>query len=170
MENIIPYLISPPFFGWLFALKIIFIVFSLAVIGFIIFVMVRTTWLRRMYLWDAQEILTYRPFGVRRILKEWNRTKARLDTGLEAEYKLAVIEADAMVDDILKRMGYGGETLGERLDRLTTASLPNLEQARAAHQTRNNIVHDPDFKISREEAEGNISLYEKALRDLNALS
>ena len=28
---------------------------------------------------------------VRRILKEWNRTKARLDTGLEAEYKLAVI-------------------------------------------------------------------------------
>jgi hypothetical protein len=169
MEVILNYIISPPLSGWLLFLKIIFIAFSLALIGFFIFVAFSTTWLKRFILWDVQEIMTYRPFGVRRIVKQWRKIKARLDTGLESEYKLAIIEADSMLDDILRRMGFAGASLGERLDKLTLASLPNLEETRKAHQIRNNIVHDPDYRLSLDESKSTLAIYEKALENLQAL-
>jgi len=170
--DILNYLISPQITNstTFLILKIIFIVISLALFGFIIFTLTGgTLWLKRLILWDLQEIITFRPFGVRRIVKQWLGIKARLETGLEAEYKLAVIEADLMLDETLKRMGYGGETLGERLGKLTVISLPNLEEVKGAHKIRNNIVHDPDYRLSLNETKKVIAVYEKALTDLQAL-
>ena len=88
---------------------------------------------------------------------------------MESEHKLAVIEADSMLDNILKRMGFGGESLGERLEKLTVASLPNIEDAKEAHKIRSNIIHDPAYKLSLDEAKRIIEIYEKALTDLQAL-
>ncbi|MDP1538726.1 MAG: hypothetical protein Q8M00_01715, partial [bacterium] len=121
-ENLIAFLISPPLNEWLLMIRIIFIALSLFLIGSIIFALFKCSWLKFIFLYDAAEILTYRPFGVKRIEKDWRKIIARLDTGLESEYKLAVIEADNMVNETLKRMGYGGESLGERLEKLTAAT------------------------------------------------
>jgi len=169
MENIISFILNPTFSGWLLVLKIIFIILGLIFFGYIIFALVKTSWLKRMIIWDLQEFLTYRPFGVRRIVKEWRKIKAKLETGLESEYKLAVIKADAMLDNILMRMGFGGVTLGERLTKLTVVSLPNIEEVRQAHRIRNNIIHDPDYRLSLDEARRVVAIYEKALTDLQAL-
>lgn len=167
-ENIISFLLFPSFSGWLFALKIVFIFITLFFIGSIIFFLIKSSWLNYIILYDVVEFLTYRPYGVRKIEKIWLKTKARLDTGLESEYKLAVIEADNMMDDILKRMGYGGETLGERLTKLTAATLSNIEQIKETHKMRNNIVHDPDYRLSSDEAKKFMAVYERAFRDLQA--
>jgi len=94
----------------------------------------------------------FRPFGVRKINKEWLKIKAGLEGGLESQYKLSVIEADSLLDDILNRMGFTGETLGERLEKLTIATIPNLDEVLQAHHTRNNVVHDPDYILTLEEA------------------
>jgi len=168
--DILNYLTSPSLTSWLLILKIIFILFSLILFGFIIFALSGgSAWFKRLVIWDLQEILTFRPFGVRKLVRQWLKIKARLDTGIESEYKLAIIEVDSILDDILKRMGYGGETLGERLNKLTIASLSNLEEVREAHQIRNNIVHDPDYRLSLDEARKAMSAYERALTDLQAL-
>lgn len=168
--DILNYLTSPSLTSWFLILKIIFILFSLILFGFIIFALSGgSTWFKRLVIWDLQEILTFRPFGVRKLVRQWLKIKARLDTGIESEYKLAIIEVDSILDDILKRMGYGGETLGERLNKLTIASLSNLEEVREAHQIRNNIVHDPDYRLSLDEARKAMSAYERALTDLQAL-
>ncbi len=169
MEKIISYILSPPFIIWLFILKILFLILSLFFLGVVIFVLIKTTWIRRIIFWDAQEFLTYRSYGVRKIAKQWLKIRARLDTGMESEFKLAAIEADSMLDDILKRMGYGGESLGERLEKITVASLPNLDEVKVAHKTRNNIVHDPDYRLSLDEARKTLEIYEKTLTDLQAL-
>lgn len=169
MENLISYIISPKISGALLVFKILFIVSALVSLGLIIFVLIRSSWLKMLITWDLQEFLTYRPHGVRKIVKIWLKIKARLETGMESEYKLAVIEADSMLDDILKRMGYGGEALGEKLGKLTAISLPNLEEVKEAHKIRNNIVHDPDYRLSLDEARRVISIYEKVLTDLQAL-
>jgi len=169
MIDIINFILNPTFSGWLLVLKIIFIILGLIFFGYIIFALVKTSWLKRMIIWDLQEFLTYRPFGVRRIVKEWRKIKAKLETGLESEYKLAVIKADAMLDNILMRMGFGGVTLGERLTKLTVVSLPNIEEVRQAHRIRNNIIHDPDYRLSLDEARRVVAIYEKALTDLQAL-
>lgn len=100
--------------------------------------------------------------------KNWAKITARLKAELESEWKIAIIEADSILNDILMRMGFGGETLGERLDKLTAAFLSNLQQVREAHKVCNNIVHDPDYRVSLDEAKRVVGIYEQALRDLQA--
>ncbi len=100
------------------------------------------------------------------IKKRWQEIEAMLDRHGEMNYKLAVMEGDIMLDDILKKMGYHGETLGERLNSLTIATLPNIERIKEAHQTRNNIIHDPDYRLSLDETRKVLDVFEQAFRDL----
>lgn len=169
LEQIISFILNPTFTGWLLFIKILFIFISLLFLGVIIFTLFKSEWLKRIILWDLQEFLTYRPFGVSKVVGKWQKIKKRLETGIESEAKLAIIEADTMLDTILARMGFGGTTLGERLERLTAVSLPNIEEVKQAHKIRNNIIHDPTYKLDLEEAKKIISAYEKALTDLQAL-
>ena len=168
-QKIISFILNPTFPGWVIVLKTIFILTSLVFVGLIIFALIKTTWLKRMIIWDAQEFLTYRPFGVSKVVRKWQKTKKRLETGIESEAKLAIIEADKVLDDTLNRMGFGGLTLGERLERLKVASLPNIEEVKKAHKIRNSIIHDPTYRLDLEEAKKTIAAYEKALTDLQAL-
>ncbi|MFH1181106.1 MAG: hypothetical protein V1705_01690 [bacterium] len=167
--DIIQFFTSPIYRTLFFVFKYGMMVFSAFLFGIIVFSLLKTTWLKRLILWDAQEFLSYQPHDARKILKDWQRIKKRMDTGLESEFKIAVIEADTMLDDVLKKMGRSGDSLGERLDKLTTDTLGNLAEVRTAHQTRNNIVHDPDYRLSMDEAGKVIQILEKALTDLQAL-
>ncbi len=169
INQITDFIFNPTSIGWVLAIKIIFIIVFLFLAGFIIFVLVKTTWLKRLFIWDLQEFFTRRPFGVLKVGKGWEGIEVRLGTQMESEWKLALIEADKMLDDTLNRMGFGGQSLGERLERLTTATLPNLEEIKTAHKVRNNIIHDPTYKLILDEAKKIILIYKKALTDLEAL-
>lgn len=153
----------------LIVIRLLAIFASIFFILAIIYSLLKTTWLKRLFLWDAQEFFTYHPHGVKALAKQWIKIKSRLDTGMESEFKLALIEADSLLDDILKKMGYGGESLGERLEKLTAASLPNIDEIKEAHQSRNNIVHDPDYRLTLDESKNVIASFERALVDLQAL-
>lgn len=172
MEAIIPKLISailsPSFTGLLLALKLTFIFSTLIFLVGIIYFLINSSYFRYFIWYDVVEFLTYRPYGVKKIERVWQKTKARADTGLESEYKLAVMEADSMMDDILKRMGYSGETLGERLKALTAATILNIEEIKEAHKIRNSIIHDPDYRLSLDETRKVLAMYEQAFRDLQA--
>lgn len=168
IDNIISFIFTPTFTGWLLFLKILLIALALIFFGFIILALNKTTWLKRMFIWDIVEFFSFRPYGVRKVEKDWAKITARLETDLESEWKLAIIEADSILNGILMKMGFGGEALGERLDRLTAATLSNLQQIREAHKIRNNIVHDPDYRTSLDEAKRVVGIYEEALRDLQA--
>lgn len=161
-------ILSPQFTGFLLFIKIFFILTSVLLLGAIIYLLRRCSWLRRLIIEDMGEFMNYRPYGSRKVEKAWKKVKARLDLGQESEYKLALIEADAMVDDILRRMDYKGETLKERLAKITSATIPNIDKLAEAHKVRNSIVHDPDYHLTLEETKSVIEVYEKALSSLNA--
>jgi hypothetical protein len=169
MQNINDFFSSSVLGDIIFVLRIIFIVVSLAMFGFIVWALIKTTWLRRYILWDAQEFLTYHPYGVKKLYKSWQKIKVRLESGLESEYKLAVMEADSLLDEVLKNLGIAGDTLGEKLEKVTEATLPNLSQLAEIRKVRNNIVHDPGYRLSLDEARSAIDVYEKSLTDLQAL-
>ncbi|MEK9135033.1 MAG: hypothetical protein AAB451_01920 [Patescibacteria group bacterium] len=169
MSDILNLIISPPFAKLLIYPEIAFLAITLFFIVFIVFALTKTSWLKWYILRDLQEFFRRRPYGTKKVIKDWNKIKARLDTGLEAEYKLAILEADSTMDEVLKRMGFGGASLGERLDKLTAVSLPNLNEVRLAHQIRSNVVHDPDYKLTLDETKKTIAIFEKALVDLQAL-
>lgn len=163
MENIILY---SQFDGFFLYLKIIFIALALIILGFIIVLLLKTTWLKRRFLEDWTEFFIYRPFGVKKTFKQWAKISKRLETAREAEYKLALIEADSLLNDNLTKIGYKGESIGEILKQLDSDILPNIDQVWEAHKTRNNVVHDPDYRLTLEEAKKVIAVYEQALRDL----
>jgi len=157
----------PP--GLLLTLKIIAAVFSAAFLAVIIILIHRTSWLKIRYVLDAIEFFTARPYGTKKIEKVWAKISARLEGHSDSEYKLAIIEADSLLNEILERINYKGETLGERLQKLTADTLPSIEEVWEAHKIRNNIVHDPDYKVTLDEAKKAITIYGKALQDLEAL-
>jgi len=155
------------FEGWLGVLRVVLIGFSIFLFLSIIVLAFRSNWLKYLILEDTAEFLSFKPYGVRKIVNVWNKIMKRLETGIESEYKLAILEADGVLDNTLKRMGFRGETLGERLGNLTSATLPNIEDIERVHKIRNNIVHDPSYKVSLNEAKEILAVYEQALRDLD---
>jgi len=150
-------------------LKWVLGVFGILLVLFSVFVLGRTMWMKYAFLFDLTEFFTFRPYGLRRMIGKWQKIQVRLETANEAEYKLAVIEADGMLNDILLRMGFRGETLGDRLKILTTAIIPNLDDVSHAHQTRNNVVHNPDYRLTLEEAQRTLAIYEAAFSNLDLI-
>lgn len=102
--------------------------------------------------------------------QRWEQVKARLQKGDEANLKLAVIEADNLMDEILKRMGLPGNTFEERLEQIEVQEVKSVAQILEGHRTRNMIVHEPNFHLSQEEAEKTIADFEEALKELEYLS
>ena len=105
----------------------------------------------------------------RKMSREWSAVLKKIESGEESNLKLAVIEADKILDDILKRAGYKGDNMGERLKQITSTQIANIEAIWQAHKVRNNIVHDPDFRLTRADAENAVKIYQRALEDLMAL-
>ena len=154
------------FSGIIVYLKIISIILALIFLIGIIILISKASWLKYRFLENFVEFFVYRPFGVKKTFKEWAKINKRLEAGQEADYKLAIIEADSLLNDILAKMGYGGEIIGDRLKQLDSAVLPNINQVWEAHKIRNNVVHDPDYQLSLSQTTKVLSIYEESLRHL----
>lgn len=101
--------------------------------------------------------------------EQWQAVLDHLNSVNESEWKLAIIEADKLIDDLLSRKGYQGESMAERLSLLTKREFKSLDLLWEAHKVRNRITHKLDFKINRNEALRVISYYGEALKDLQGL-
>jgi hypothetical protein len=84
------------------------------------------------------------------------------------EWPLAIIDADKLLDDVLKRSRYKGKTTGERLVR-AQHTLTNNESVWFGHKLRNRIVQDELKKISKQDTLEALSGFRQALKDLGAL-
>lgn len=105
----------------------------------------------------------------RRTLKAWKQIQKRLKIKKESQLKLAILEADQILNEILRMSGYQGRNLGERLSQIMPAQLCNIEEVKQAHKLKNRIVSEPDFSIAPNEAEMIIEIYKKAFRELNLI-
>ena len=81
---------------------------------------------------------------------------------------LAVIDADKLLDEALKRKGYKGKTMGERLVAAQRA-LSNNDGVWYAHKLRNRLVHEPNARLRRSEAKNALAGIKQGLQDLGAL-
>ena len=100
---------------------------------------------------------------------KWEEIQKHLNSVKEAEWKFAVIEADSLVDSILKAGGYLGDTMGDRLKNIDKSQIVSLDGLWEAHKIRNRLAHDVNYFLRYGEAKRAIQLYEKTLKELNAL-
>jgi hypothetical protein len=83
-----------------------------------------------------------------------------------ADWKLAIIEADILLDGLLKERGYAGNSLGERLRSITPAQLSSIDDAWEAHKVRNQIAHEgADFILTKRLADQTISRYQRVFNE-----
>ena len=83
--------------------------------------------------------------------------------------KLAIIDADGLVDDVLKQMGLPGEHFADRLARLTPEELKTFDKVWTAHRVRNDLVHTPGFALGLDEARRVMKSYEAFLIEIKAI-
>lgn len=104
-----------------------------------------------------------------KLRKKWDKIKGKMEVSNESAWKVAIIEADNLIDDLIKRMGYKGENMGERLAGINPGQIENIEELKKAHETRNRLIHEEDFKLDKETAEKVLGYYENFLRYFEAL-
>lgn len=95
---------------------------------------------------------------------KWEKARAKLKSKNESDCKVAIIEADKIIDDLIKRMGYAGENFGERLNNITPGQIENIEDLKKAHEIRNRIIHDESFVLTKEEAKKTMDYFEDFLK------
>ena len=98
----------------------------------------------------------------------WKEIEALVELKKEMNYKLAVIEADKLLDSALRGMYFTGTTMAERL-KLASYKFPNLKQVWWAHQVRNHVVHDVRYELRHGEARKVLELFKRALSTLGVL-
>jgi len=96
----------------------------------------------------------------------WLKTLSYLFSQHESDWKLAVIEADSMLEGLMDQMGFKEENLGEKLKGATQESFHGLTSAWEVHTIRNKIAHDgAAFTLTQREAKRIIALYEQIFRE-----
>jgi len=114
-------------------------------------------------------------FMVRRPKKGLNREyfKAQwreLQKGLNKHetWPIAVIQADNLLDEALRRSRFKGKTMGERLVSAQRA-LSDNDSTWYAHKLRNRLVHEVDVPLQQKEVKKALVSLGQALKDLGAL-
>lgn len=98
--------------------------------------------------------------------ERWSKTLSYLFSQHASDWKLAIIEADSMLESLLDQLGFRGETLGDRLKLANQDNFPQLTIAWEVHTVRNKIAHEGlAYELSQHEAKRIIALYERIFHD-----
>ncbi len=99
----------------------------------------------------------------------WQRVETLSKTGNLNESRLAVLEADKLLDRALVLLSVSGGSLGEKL-KVAERKFLNREAYQAAwqgHRTRNRIAHE-DSQVDKAEINEALANFRRALRGLGA--
>ena len=100
--------------------------------------------------------------------KQWERICNHIDSKNESDWRLAILEADIILDEMLESMGYHGETVSDKLKKIESSDFTNLEKAWEAHKVRNSIAHEGNnFTLNEREAKRVIGLYEAIFKEFH---
>jgi len=130
---------------------------SIAVVGILIFVAVVLTG-KKKYTFDKLEYQS-----------DFLAIENSLEKSNPQSYNMAVVEGDKLLDKAMMEMGIPGKTMGERLKKCGKEKYSQLNAVWNAHKLRNQIAHEPGFKLEYHQARHALTIYKTALKDLGAI-
>lgn len=101
------------------------------------------------------------------VARKWNEittTASRTDQSA----RFAIIEADKLLDYVLKARGYSGDTMGDRL-RSANNDFSYKDDVWHAHKLRNKLVHEAEYQIDSRLIHRGVEQFRQALKDMRAL-
>jgi hypothetical protein len=100
--------------------------------------------------------------------QKWQKIMNHANSQNPAEWRLSILEADVLLDEMMQLLGFMGETLGERLKNTSKADFKTIDTAWEAHKIRNAIAHEgSDFLLSQRESKRIIGLYEVVFKEFS---
>ncbi len=98
----------------------------------------------------------------------WQRVVAHISSDNSSDWRLAILECDIILDELLDHLGYIGGTIGDKLKNANPGDFRNLNLAWEAHKIRNAIAHEgQDFTLTQREARRIVGLYETVFREFD---
>lgn len=96
----------------------------------------------------------------------WDRVVELFESTVPSDWRIAIIEADAMLDSLVTSLGYEGATLGEKMKNIDRGHFPTIQDAWDAHNVRNKIAHEGiEYQIDEVEKNRVFRLYQKVFLD-----
>jgi hypothetical protein len=92
--------------------------------------------------------------------------EAHINSDNPNDWKLAIIEADIILGQVLDKAGYIGATIGEQLKSASGRNFSTLDDAWQAHRVRNQIAHEgADFVLTKKLARDTITQYRRVFAE-----
>ena len=152
----------------LYIFEITSLIISGLLVWGIIFTATQSNYLnKRVEEW--MDYLGYGDVGKMRRLKAWKQIVRKMRSVNPVDWKLAVMEADRIFDDMIRAAGYRAVAADDRYKQITPEFVANFDDIQAVHKIRNRCAQEPDFAISKEEAVGVLRIYKKAFQEFGLL-
>lgn len=105
------------------------------------------------------------------VQQKWNEIEVSSSQGTSAHLKVAVMEADKLVEYVLSATVRNGNTFAEKLKsaRPKFKNYDDYNNLWFAHKVRNSIAHDNGVDFSITNAKKAVDYFKKALKILGAL-
>ena len=96
----------------------------------------------------------------------FNRIRDEVSGEDEHKWRVAILESDIMLNELLDILGYKGETMGDKLKGVPRSAFNTIDIAWEAHKARNQIAHEGSgYALSAREARRLVGLYEQVFRE-----
>ena len=100
--------------------------------------------------------------------RRWSEIQKHIESGNPNDWKLAIIEADIILGEVLHTAGYAGKTIGEQLKSASLANFTTLQDAWDAHLIRNRIAHEgADFILTQGVAKEAMIKFQRVFREFD---
>jgi len=103
------------------------------------------------------------------VRESWEHIRELANSSNPSDWNMAVLRADALLDDVLQHLGYEGTTIAERLKIVDPTKLQSLDRIWSAHRLRNMIAHDPMEQHTKETIIHALRSYEQALSEFKMM-
>ena len=101
--------------------------------------------------------------------QNWQGIQELIRSENTSDWNMAILRADAQLDETLDHLGYEGETIAERLKIVDPTKLKSMDRIWSAHRLRNIIAHDPLQQYTREMVTHALDSYQLAFQELGFL-
>jgi cell division protein FtsL len=101
----------------------------------------------------------------------WQRIIDEISGDDPGKWRLAILEADIMLNELLDSLGYKGETIADKMKQIDVSMFNTIDYAWEAHKVRNVIAHEgSSFELTDREARRVIRMYERVFREFKFIS
>ena len=150
--------------------RFIFILLDILLLGFFIFTLMKALSIRPQF--SALIHLSGKEVSVlkdSKVVSRWQELMESVASESPHAYTIAIIEADKLVDNVLKSLGFEGEHIADRIEQLASGNLATIDRLWKAHRVRNEIAHTPGFELTPVDAKQVLAAYEAFLKELGVL-